>query len=39
MTSERITIAVDAMGGDNAPGEIVVGALATAAELEVGVRL
>jgi len=39
MTSERITIAVDAMGGDNAPGEIVLGALATAAELEVDVRL
>ena len=39
MTSERITVAVDAMGGDNAPSEIVAGALATAVELDVDVRL
>jgi glycerol-3-phosphate acyltransferase PlsX len=34
-----MTIAVDAMGGDRAPGEIVAGALATAEELEVAVRI
>ncbi len=39
MTRERITVAIDAMGGDNAPAEIVAGALATAAELDVDVRL
>ncbi|MFM8305232.1 MAG: phosphate acyltransferase PlsX [Actinomycetota bacterium] len=39
MTSERITLAIDAMGGDKAPAEIVVGALAAAAELDVAVRL
>ncbi|MFA5882872.1 MAG: phosphate acyltransferase PlsX [Acidimicrobiia bacterium] len=39
MTSERITVAIDAMGGDNAPSEIVAGALATAVELDVDVRL
>jgi glycerol-3-phosphate acyltransferase PlsX len=39
MTSERITIAIDAMGGDHAPGEIVAGALAAVTELRVGVRL
>ena len=33
------TIAVDAMGGDRAPGEIVAGALQAAAELGVGVLL
>jgi glycerol-3-phosphate acyltransferase PlsX len=39
MTSERITVAIDAMGGDKAPAEIVAGALAAAAELDVDVRL
>lgn len=34
-----ITIAVDAMGGDRAPGEIVAGALDAAAELGVRIRL
>jgi glycerol-3-phosphate acyltransferase PlsX len=34
-----ITIAVDAMGGDNAPGEIVAGALDAVAELDVRVEL
>ncbi|MFI5052924.1 MAG: phosphate acyltransferase PlsX [Acidimicrobiia bacterium] len=34
-----ITVAVDAMGGDNAPGEIVAGALAAASELDVHVLL
>src|SRR5262249_32088439 len=33
------TIAVDAMGGDNAPGEIVAGAAAAAAERDIGVVL
>ncbi len=33
------TVAVDAMGGDRAPGEIVAGALQAAAELDVGVLL
>jgi len=39
MTTERITVAIDAMGGDKAPAEIVAGALATAVELDVDVRL
>jgi glycerol-3-phosphate acyltransferase PlsX len=39
MTADRITVAIDAMGGDNAPGEIVAGAMATVAELDVAVRL
>jgi len=39
MTSVPITIAIDAMGGDLAPGEIVAGALDTAVELGVAVRL
>jgi len=39
VSDRPITIAVDAMGGDNAPGEIVVGALDTAAELDVNVEL
>jgi glycerol-3-phosphate acyltransferase PlsX len=34
-----ITIAVDAMGGDNAPGEIVAGALDAVAELDLRVEL
>jgi phosphate acyltransferase len=34
-----VKIAVDAMGGDRAPGEIVAGALQAAEELEVGVVL
>ncbi|MGZ8762823.1 MAG: phosphate acyltransferase PlsX, partial [Acidimicrobiia bacterium] len=33
------TVAVDAMGGDRAPGEIVAGALQAAVELDVGVLL
>jgi glycerol-3-phosphate acyltransferase PlsX len=33
------TVAVDAMGGDRAPGEIVAGALLAAEELDVGVLL
>jgi len=39
MTADRITVAIDAMGGDNAPGEIVAGAMATVVELDVAVRL
>lgn len=39
MSTERITIAIDAMGGDNAPGEIVRGALDAVAELGVDVML
>jgi glycerol-3-phosphate acyltransferase PlsX len=39
MTDEPITIALDAMGGDQAPGEIVGGAVAVAAELEMRVLL
>ena len=39
MTTDRITVAIDAMGGDHAPDQIVAGALATAAELDVAVRL
>ena len=38
MTADRITVAVDAMGGDHAPAQIVAGALAAAAELGVAVR-
>lgn len=34
-----VTVAIDAMGGDRAPGEIVAGALAAVAELEVSVLL
>jgi glycerol-3-phosphate acyltransferase PlsX len=37
--STRVTVAVDAMGGDRAPGEIVAGALQAAGELGVGVLL
>jgi phosphate acyltransferase len=37
--TRRATIAVDAMGGDKAPGEIVAGALQAADELDVGVLL
>jgi glycerol-3-phosphate acyltransferase PlsX len=39
VTDRPITVAVDAMGGDNAPGEIVAGALDTAAELGLRVEL
>lgn len=39
MADGRITVAVDAMGGDRAPAEIVAGALAAVAELGVAVRL
>jgi glycerol-3-phosphate acyltransferase PlsX len=35
----RVTVAVDAMGGDRAPGEIVAGSLQAAEELGVGVLL
>jgi len=38
MTADRITVAVDAMGGDHAPAQIVAGALAAVAELGVAVR-
>jgi len=37
--TQRITVAVDAMGGDNAPGEIVRGALDAVTELGVDVLL
>lgn len=39
MSETRIKIAVDAMGGDNAPHEIVGGAIRAAAELEVDILL
>jgi phosphate acyltransferase len=39
MGSTRITIAIDAMGGDHAPGEIVAGALRAQEELGVEVLL
>lgn len=39
MSTDRITIAIDAMGGDHAPAEIVAGALDTVSELDVTVRL
>ena len=39
MSDSPITIAIDAMGGDNAPGEIVAGALDAVAELGVRVEL
>ncbi len=39
MSDSPITIAVDAMGGDNAPGEIVAGALDAVAELDLRVEL
>lgn len=38
-SAERVVVAVDAMGGDRAPGEIVAGALLAAAEPGVGVLL
>jgi glycerol-3-phosphate acyltransferase PlsX len=38
-TGHRRTVAVDAMGGDRAPGEIVAGALQAARELDVQVLL
>jgi glycerol-3-phosphate acyltransferase PlsX len=38
-TAHRPTVAVDAMGGDSAPGEIVAGALQAARELDVQVLL
>jgi glycerol-3-phosphate acyltransferase PlsX len=37
--SARVTVAVDAMGGDHAPAEIVAGALRAAEELDVAVLL
>ncbi|HEX6312728.1 MAG TPA: phosphate--acyl-ACP acyltransferase, partial [Acidimicrobiia bacterium] len=37
--SARVTVAVDAMGGDRAPGEIVAGSLLATEELGVGVLL
>ena len=37
--SGRVTIAIDAMGGDRAPGDIVAGAARSAAELDVRVLL
>lgn len=39
MTDAPITIAVDAMGGDRAPGEIVAGAVAAAEELDMRMLL
>ncbi|MDY7014711.1 MAG: phosphate acyltransferase, partial [Cyanobacteriota bacterium] len=39
MRSTRERIAVDAMGGDRAPAEIVAGAIRAAEELEVEVLL
>ena len=39
MVLQRATIAVDAMGGDYAPEEIVVGAIRAAAELDVNILL
>ena len=39
MSTQRITVAVDAMGGDKAPGEIVRGALDAVSELGVDVLL
>ncbi|HMG27914.1 MAG TPA: phosphate--acyl-ACP acyltransferase, partial [Acidimicrobiia bacterium] len=39
MGTSRITVAVDAMGGDHAPGEIVRGALDAVTELDVDVLL
>jgi phosphate acyltransferase len=39
MASSRVTVAVDAMGGDHAPSEIVAGALQAADELDVRVIL
>jgi len=39
MASTRARIAIDAMGGDNAPDEIVTGAIRAAAELDVEILL
>ena len=39
MTGASCTVAVDAMGGDRAPGEIVAGALEAATTLDVGILL
>ncbi len=39
MSSGRVTIAIDAMGGDRAPAEIVAGALQAVDELDIGVLL
>jgi len=39
MHADRATVAVDAMGGDNAPAEIVRGALRAATELHIPVML
>lgn len=38
-TAPRLTVAVDAMGGDRAPGEIVAGAVAATTELGIDVLL
>jgi glycerol-3-phosphate acyltransferase PlsX len=37
--TKRVVVAVDAMGGDRAPGEIVAGAVRAVTELDVGVLL
>ncbi|PSF38930.1 phosphate acyltransferase PlsX [Aphanothece hegewaldii CCALA 016] len=39
MASTRVKIAVDAMGGDNAPNEIIAGAIRAAAELDIDILL
>jgi glycerol-3-phosphate acyltransferase PlsX len=39
MSGSRVTVAIDAMGGDHAPAEIVAGALQAAEELDVGILL
>jgi glycerol-3-phosphate acyltransferase PlsX len=39
MSGARVTVAIDAMGGDHAPAEIVAGAVGAAEELDVGILL
>lgn len=39
MTDRRVKIAIDAMGGDNAPGEIIAGAVKASQELDVDIIL
>ncbi|HUF84714.1 MAG TPA: phosphate acyltransferase PlsX [Acidimicrobiia bacterium] len=39
MSGARVTVAIDAMGGDHAPAEIVAGALQAAEELGLGILL
>jgi phosphate acyltransferase len=39
MTERRVKIAIDAMGGDNAPGEIIAGAVKASQELDVHIIL